>query len=114
MREQLKAIRTKEENLDEIKRRRRSIFRKADDVKKKLAKMGSDHKQYSVQSEILARLEAELRTMDSAIISEEAVLGDFKRTTIKSCMGIKFGGLRECCEKGMVRIFFCLQSGLSP
>ena len=40
--------------------------------------------------------------MNSTIKVEEAALADFKRTSTKMWMGLKFGGLVECCEKGAV------------
>ena len=105
MRDQLKAIRTKEESLDELKRRRRTVLRKTEDADKKLGKMGSEHKNLAMQTETLHRLREEIRTMDSDIMSEEAALGDFKRTATRMWMGLKFGGLLECCEKGTVSKF---------
>lgn len=44
--------------------------------------------------------------MNLEIKAEEAALGDFKRTATKIWMGLKFGGLVECCEKGAVSFFF--------
>ena len=46
------------------------------------------------------------REMNSKIKLEEAALVDYKRTSTKMWMGLKFGGLVECCEKGAVRILF--------
>ena len=104
MRDQFKAIRTKEEYLDDLKRRRRTTHRKAEDADKKLHKIAPDHKNYEQQRDSLNRIRQEIRTMDSEIMSEESSLSDFKRTTTKLCLGLKFGGLVECCEKGVVRI----------
>lgn len=42
IRTHLKSIRTREEQLDEMKRRKRSVDGKADGADKKLAKMGSE------------------------------------------------------------------------
>ncbi|PPQ67196.1 hypothetical protein CVT24_011267 [Panaeolus cyanescens] len=102
MRDQLKAIRTREEALDELKRRRRTVVRKADDAEKKLSKMSPEHKNLMMQTELLNRLQSEIRQMDSDILVEEAALGDFKRSATRVWMGLKFGGLLECCEKGMI------------
>jgi len=102
MRDQLKAIRTREEALEELKRRRRTLMRKAEDAEKKLSKMSPEHKNLGMQTETLNRLRDEIRSMDSEIMTEEAALGDFKRTTTRTCMGLKFGGLLECCEKGAI------------
>lgn len=106
MRDQLKSIRTREEGLDELKRRRRTLIRKAEDAEKKLSKMNPEHKNLGMQTDLLNRLRDEIRLMDSDIMSEEAALGDFKRTASRMWVGLKFGGLLECCEKGTVRVYF--------
>jgi hypothetical protein len=103
MRESLKSIRTREENLDELKRRRKAVSSKADGVEKKLSKMGPEHKNLHMQTDSLNVLRAEIRAIDSDIMSEEAALGDFKRSTTRQWVGLKFGGLLECSEKGIVR-----------
>lgn len=102
IRENLKSIRTREENLEEMKRRRRTVLKKADDADKKLNKMSPEHKNLPMQADILNRLREEIRTLDKDIMIEEAALGDFKRTATRMCMGLKFGGLMECCQKGRV------------
>ncbi|KAF4609479.1 hypothetical protein D9613_012300 [Agrocybe pediades] len=102
MRDQLKAIRTREEALEELKRRRRTVVRKAEDAEKKLSKMSPEHKNLGTQTELLNRLRDEIRSMDSEIMTEEASLGDFKRTATRACIGLKFGGLLECSEKGAI------------
>jgi len=103
IREQLKVIRARDESLDEMKRRRRTVFRKADDAEKKLSRMGPESKTLHIQTDILNRLRDEVRSLDTNILVEEAALGDFKRSSTKSFMGIKCGGLSECCQKGSVR-----------
>ena len=108
MRRQLKVIRTKEEYLDNLKRCRRNARRKAKDLDKKLSKMSPVHKNLAAQKESLDHLQEEIRKMDSGIVLEEAALNDFKRTATKAWMGLKFGGLVECCQKGTVRNFVCL------
>ncbi|KAG6371218.1 hypothetical protein JVT61DRAFT_9842 [Boletus reticuloceps] len=40
--------------------------------------------------------------MDGEIVREEAELGDYKRKCTKDWMGFQFGGLVECCEKGVI------------
>ena len=106
MREQLKAIRTREESLDDLERRRRSILRKAEDADKKLSKMSPDNKYYTMQGETLNRLQDDIRSLDKDIMTEEASLDKFKRSATKVWMGLKFGGLVECCQKGTVRNLF--------
>ncbi|KAH6909794.1 hypothetical protein BKA70DRAFT_176316 [Coprinopsis sp. MPI-PUGE-AT-0042] len=102
IREDLKSIRSREEGLDELKRRRRVVHRKADDAEKKLSKMGPEHKNLTSQIELLNRLKDEIRGLDSEIMTEEAALGDYKRSCTRTWMGLKFGGLLECCEKGTI------------
>ncbi|KDR79444.1 hypothetical protein GALMADRAFT_117708 [Galerina marginata CBS 339.88] len=102
MRDHLKAIRTREESLEDLKRRRRTVHRKAEDADKKLSKMSPEHKNLAMQTETLNRLRDEIRLMDSDIMTEEAALGDFKRSAARMWMGLKFGGLLECCEKGTI------------
>jgi prefoldin subunit 5 len=98
----MKAVRTREEALDELRRRRRSLGSQADSAEKKLAKMGSEHKNLLVQTDQLNRLHSEIRALDSEIMSEEARVGDFKRDTTREWMTLKFGGLSEMGAKGMV------------
>lgn len=104
MREQLKAIRTREENLDELKRRRRGVMSKADSAERKLHKMSPEHKNLVPQTDLLNKLREEIRGLDVDIMRDEAAIGDFKRSATRSWLGLKFGGLLECCEKGVVRI----------
>jgi chromatin segregation and condensation protein Rec8/ScpA/Scc1 (kleisin family) len=103
MREQLKAIRTREENLDELRRRRRNFMSKADSAEKKLQKMPPQHKNIVQQTNALNQLREEITVLDVQIMQAETEIGDFKRATTRSWMALKFGGLLECCEKGVVR-----------
>ena len=103
MRKQLKVIRTKEESLDNLKRCRRNARRKAKTLDKKLSKMAPDSKNLATQKESLVHLQEEIQKMDSGIMLEETALSDFKRSATKAWMGLKFGGLVECCQKGTVR-----------
>lgn len=102
VREQMKAVRSREEALDELKRRRKSLLGKADAADRKLSKMSAENKNFQAQADALNRLRDEIRRMDAEIMNEEASLGDFKRSTAKYWMGTKFGALVECCEKGVV------------
>ena len=103
MRKQLKVIRTKEETLDNLKRCRRNARRKAKNVDKKLSKMGSDSKNLATQKESLVHLQEEVRKMDSGIMCEETALINFKKSATRAWLGLKFGGLVQCCQKGTVR-----------
>ncbi|GBE84463.1 hypothetical protein SCP_0604420 [Sparassis crispa] len=102
VREHMKALRTREESLDELRRRRKAHAAKADSADKKLAKMNPDNKNLQGQRELVYRLQEEIRIMDTDIMAEEASLSDFKRSTTKMWMGLKFGGLLECSNKGVI------------
>ncbi|KAJ7779204.1 hypothetical protein B0H16DRAFT_1501917, partial [Mycena metata] len=84
----LKQIRTREEALDELKRRRKAILARADSAEKKLNKMGPEHKNLAQQTDVLG-------VMDNEIMNEEAALGDFKRSSARADGA-------QCCEKGCV------------
>ncbi|KAK7472931.1 hypothetical protein VKT23_001036 [Stygiomarasmius scandens] len=102
IREHMKGIRTREEELDELKRRRKALISKADAAERKLSKMSPEHKNLHAQTTALNSLQEEIRNMDSQIMSEEAALGDLKRSKTRAFLGLKFGGLLECCEKGAI------------
>lgn len=102
IRDTMKSVRTREEALDDLRRRRRRVGTSADGAEKKLNKMSPEHKNLAAQTDALNRLREEMRAMDGEIIREEAELGDFKRKCAKSWMQAKFGGLAECCEKGVI------------
>lgn len=103
MRDHMKAVRTREEALDELKRRRKALAAKADTAERKLNKMSPEHKNLAVQTDVLNRLREEGRQMDADILGDEAGVGDLKRERARAWMALKFGGLLECCEKGTVR-----------
>jgi len=98
----LKAIRSKEEALDELRKQRRATAAKEDSADRKLAKMGPEHKNLAAQTQLLTNLRQEIRTLDSQIMTDETALGDFKRSTTKTFMALKFGGMKELSEKGVV------------
>ena len=85
----------------------------ADSADKKLSKMSPENKNLMSQQETLNRLRNEIRSLDADIMAEESTLGDFKRSQVKTMMGLKFGGLLECSEKGIVRRSLFLQSSIS-
>lgn len=103
VREIMKSVRTREENLDELRRRRRNLVSKADTAEKKLSRMNPENKNLQMQTELYHKLKDEIRVLDNDILVEEASVGDFKRTSVRSWMELKFAGLVECCEKGTVR-----------
>ncbi|KAH9852575.1 hypothetical protein C2E23DRAFT_730613 [Lenzites betulinus] len=102
VRDQMKSVRAREEALDEMKRRRKSVFNDSEAAERKLSKMNPDNKNIQQQTDLLNRLRDEIRSMDADIMNEEAALSDFKRFSARSWMGLKFGGLLECCEKGAI------------
>ncbi|KAI0321404.1 hypothetical protein OF83DRAFT_311174 [Amylostereum chailletii] len=102
IRDHMKAVRTREEKLDGLKSRRKSVAAKAESADKKLNKMTPENKNYQAQTEILVKLRDEIREMDADILAEEASLGDFKREATRMWMTLKFGGLQELCEKGTI------------
>jgi polyhydroxyalkanoate synthesis regulator phasin len=99
----MKAVRSREESLDEMRRRRRNLGSQADNAERKLSKMGSEHKNLVAQTDQLNRLREEIRILDSEIMSEEARVSDFKRHAAKEWMTLKLGGLSELSSKGLVR-----------
>ncbi|KAK8854570.1 hypothetical protein IAR55_003309 [Kwoniella newhampshirensis] len=99
MRTCLKRIRDREEQLAEMRSRRRNTGAKADTAERKLAKMGPENKGLPQQTELLERLRAEMRSLDQDIMTEETKIGDFKRQILKEALSLKFGGLEELGEK---------------
>ena len=98
----MKSVRTQEEKLDILKHRRKGVVSKADSAERKLSKLDPSHKNAPAQTELLTRLREEIRELDSEIMTEETKLGDLKRTAAQDWMSLKFGGLQECCRKGLV------------
>lgn len=105
MREQLKAIRAREEKLEELKRQRRGKTSKADSAEKKLHGISPRNGSFMPQRELLDKLREEIRDLRADIMLEEAAISDFKRSATRSWLELKFEGLLECCEKGVVRIY---------
>ncbi|KAI6004483.1 hypothetical protein F5J12DRAFT_837272 [Pisolithus orientalis] len=102
VRDNMKDVRTREEALDDLRRRRKRVGASAESAEKKLNKMSPEHKNLGAQADTLNRLREEMRAMDGDILREEAALGDHKRKCTKNWMILKFGGLVECCEKGNI------------
>lgn len=102
MRVLFKNIRSREEQLDELLKKRKSTGNRAVKEEKKLAKMGQENKNLPSQTELLQSLRDQMRQMDTEIVTEEAQLGDFKRRITKEALGIKFGGCFELAEKAQI------------
>ena len=105
----MKSIRTQEERLEQLRYRRKGLSSKADAAERKLNRLESGQKDTAAQSVLLEGLRNSMRELDSDIMIGEAKLGDLKRTSTKVWMSLKFGGLQECCRKGIVRshLFVC-------
>jgi hypothetical protein len=102
MRDSLKNVRTREEGLDDMKRRRKVLFGKAEAAEKKLAKMSPENKNLQGQTELLNSLRDSIRGIDGEIMREEAALGDLKRREGRSIGGALFGGIEEAGGKSVV------------
>lgn len=100
IRECLKAVRTREEGFDDMHRRRKNLIAKADSAEKRLNKMNPENKNHRVQITVLAEIREEISTLNVDIMNEEADLGDYKRVKARQWMGVLFGALLECSEKG--------------
>ena len=100
----MKTIRTHEENLDLVRQRHKGVVSKADAAERKLSKMDVRHKDRAVQTALLEGLRNLIRELDEEMMTEEAKLGDLKRTLVQFWMTLKFGGMEECCRKGIVRL----------
>lgn len=83
-------------------RRRKSLMSKADAADRKVSKMSPEHKNFRQQTDLLASLREQITTLDAEILDEEASIGDWKRVKAREFMGVLFGSLLECSEKGAV------------
>ncbi|KAG8700246.1 hypothetical protein FRC11_013099, partial [Ceratobasidium sp. 423] len=102
IRAHMKSIRSREESLDEMKRRKRTVDHKADSADKKLAKMSAEHKGRMAQVELLNELKEEGRRLEIDIVNEEAAIGDYKRRATREFLGLKFAGMAELAEKATI------------
>jgi len=98
----MKAVRTREESLHELQRRRRRTAASVENIKKKLARMNQETKAFGAQMEVLNTSCEDMRNLDAKIAHERSMIVVFKRKCTKNWLTLKFGGLAECCEKGMV------------
>ena len=91
-----------EEGLDDLRRRRKSLFSKAESAEGKLKGMDSQNKNLRKQTDLLTNLNEQIHALDIQIVRGEVSLGDWKRIKAKEWMGILFGALLECSENGAV------------
>ena len=99
----MKFVQSRQKALVDLRRRRRDVGTSAEAAKKKLNKMNPEHKDFGVRTIDFNTREVEMAFMDKEIARQDAELGDYKRKCARDWMGFKFGGLVECCEKGVVR-----------
>ena len=85
-----------------MRRGRKALMSKADSADRKLSKMSPEHKNLRQQTDLLSGLREQISALDVKIMNEEAGLGDWKRIKAREWMGVLFGGLLECSEKGAV------------
>lgn len=73
----MKAVRDREEALEESKRRRRTLFTKMESADRKLASSStkSNNKNLPEQQELSVRLREQVRVLDEDISKEESALG---------------------------------------
>ncbi|KAG0704015.1 hypothetical protein DFH29DRAFT_849617 [Suillus ampliporus] len=102
VRDNMKAVRTREESLDDLQRRRRRNAASVESIKKKLTRMNQETKAFGAQMDALNIACEHMRDLDAKIAHEESTIGAFKRKCTKNWLSLKFGGLAECCEKGMI------------
>lgn len=98
----MKAVRAREEALDDMHRRKKSLVSKSDSADKKLNKMAIDHKNLRQQTDLSLGLREHINAIDTEILKEEASVGHWKRVKAREWMGVLFGGLLECSEKGAI------------
>ncbi|TIA87736.1 hypothetical protein E3P81_03805 [Wallemia ichthyophaga] len=99
IREQFKRIRTREEELDDVKKRRKALAGKIESAEKKLAKMNTENKNLPQQTQLLESFRQQASELDVEVLNSEAVLWDYKRATTKTALGYKFCSLVEYAEK---------------
>lgn len=102
IRDNMKAVRTREESLDVLQRRRRRTAASVESIKKKLARMNQETKAFHAQMDALNISCKAMRNLDAKIAHEQSTIVAFKRKCTKNWLTLKFGGLAECCEKGMI------------
>lgn len=96
------ALNRREESLDDLQRRRRRIAASVESIKKKLTRMNRETKAFSVQMDALSISCEDMRDLDAKIAQEQSTMAAFKRKCTRNWLTLKFGGLSECCEKGMI------------
>ena len=80
----------------------RSLKLNADSADKKLHEMNTGDWDFQQQTDTLGNLREQLRLLDAEIADEKVDLCNWKRVRAREWMGVLFGGLLKCSEKGTV------------
>ncbi|KAG1874920.1 hypothetical protein F4604DRAFT_1762948 [Suillus subluteus] len=102
VRDNMKAVRTREESLDELQKRRRRTAASVESIKKKLTRTNQETKAFGAQMDALNTSCEDMRHLDAKIAHERSMIVVFKRKCTKNWLTLKFGGLAEFCETGMI------------
>jgi hypothetical protein len=100
----MKSVQPREEALDEVRKSRDIHSSKTQSLESKVANMAVTHKKYAEHRELLEEYKEQERVMNAQYASDEAAFMDFRRTTIKEWMLLKFRGLLDCAKKAVVTI----------
>lgn len=90
-----KRIRTKEEQLIDLKAKFRNLTARIESVEKKLAKMGPENKELPKTTQLLSDLRTESSAMQLQLAQDSASLEDFKRSAMHSALGNKAAALMQ-------------------
>lgn len=100
----MRRIQEKEELVESLKRRHRSMIAKAETTEKKLARKPSKGnlkaKNIKALEDAKMLLKDDLSTLKLEIRTEEADLAKLKRDEARRVLRHKFGGLEECAKVG--------------
>lgn len=84
-----------------MKQDNKAVLLKLEAAQKKLSKL-MGQKGFDAQAQVVRELEEQIHHNHSAIVVEEAGLSSLKRSTVKSCMDLKFTGIFDSCRRGIV------------
>ena len=85
-----------------MRNRKRSLASKADATEQKVLKMDRNSKNIRQQTDLLTGLREHIRALNTEIANEQNALSDYKRVKAREWMGVQFGALLQCSEKGVV------------
>ncbi|KAK4047598.1 hypothetical protein OIO90_006139 [Microbotryomycetes sp. JL221] len=97
-----KNIRTREEDLAQLKRNRDSLGSKIEAQDKKVSRMKEENKDLPTAMQRLSEMRQEMVGLENSVLNEETNLGDKKREIIKMAMSLRLGALLEWAEKAVV------------